>query len=118
MCSPSLQVENTITKELFLHEAHIHALAHWRAQTVIVVQPSSDQVTLTEYQPGWKAPGNLTRQEMIKLHADKMHPPLLIHLDQPPTHFSALLPAHVATRPSKRKHLRSVGNSQAAPIVM
>ena len=28
ICSPSLQVADTVDKNLFLHEAHIHALAN------------------------------------------------------------------------------------------
>ena len=120
VCSPSLQVQNTITDELFLHEAHLHTLANLKKQMVIVAQPSADKVTLTRYQPGWNAQDTLTRQEMLELHADEMHAPLLIHLNKTGTHFSAILPYVApaqASRPTKRKH-QSVGSSIAHQIVL
>ena len=116
VCSPSLQVKNTITDELFLHEAHVHALANMKEQTIIVVQPGKkpqQPVTLTRYLPGWKQPDTVTRQQMLEL---MKLAPLLIHLNQPPTHFSAILPIVARTRPSKRKFLQSVGSSTAGPV--
>ena len=116
MCSPSLQVEKTISDERFLHAAHIHALAHLQQRTVIVVQ-HSNPVTLTRYRPGWDS-DQLTRQQMLELHADTIHPPLLIHLDANSTHFSAILPDVPRARTSKRKLTHAIGGSRASQIVL
>ena len=85
-------------------------------RTIIVVQ-HSNPVTLTRYQPGWMT-DQLTRQQMVELHADEIHPPLLIHLDANSTHFSAILPDVPRARTSKRKITSAIGGSMAAQIVL
>ena len=59
-----------------------------------------------------KTKDTLTRQEMLELHADEMHAPLLIHLNKTGTHFSALLPYVPPVQPSKpaKCKLQSVGS--------
>ena len=67
-----------------------------------------------------KTKDTLTRQEMLELHADEMHAPLLIHLNKTGTHFSALLPYVPPVQPSKptKRKLQSVGSSIAHQIVL
>ena len=109
-------MQKTIPEERFLHAAHIHALAHLQQRTIIVVQ-HSNPVTLTRYRPDWHR-DRLTRQEMLEMHADTIHPPVLIHLDENTTHFSAILPDVPRARTSKRKLTTAIGGSMAAQIVL
>ena len=115
ICSPSLQVEDTVNNNLFLHEAHIHALANKKEVAIVVVQPKSDAVDLKLYEPGWSTQRAITRQEMYAALASTPRP-LLFYLDKKCKHFQAILPKAPPEKRSSRGHLASVGSSTSDAI--
>ena len=115
ICSPSLQVEDTVNNNLFLHEAHIHALANKKDVAIVVVQPKSKAVDLKLYEPGWSTQRAFTRQEMHAALNSTPHP-LLLYLDKNSKHFQAILPKAPPEKRSSRGHLASAGSSSSDAI--
>ena len=78
----------------FLMEAHILTLAHFADRQIVVFQKKkknqfNSEVDALHYGTDWAPPAQLTRQTARALIKDGAVP---IHLDYPPTHFSALVP--------------------------
>ena len=78
----------------FLMEAHILTLAHFADRQIVVFQKKTkdqykSEVDAVHYGTEWAPPAKLTRQAARALIKDGAVP---IHLDYPPTHFSALVP--------------------------
>jgi hypothetical protein len=108
---PRLQATRIVQKGLFLQEAHIVALANFKEKHIMVFQDKEKdkfqcEVFVMHYQPGfrpdrgWHKPARVSRQDVHTLLANGAVP---IHLDSPPTHFSALIPVEIPNR----THLRS-----------
>ena len=92
--SPHSQAHEVMRTDDFLMEAHILTLAHFADRQIVVFQKKkknqfNSEVDALHYGTEWAPPAKLTRQAARALIKDGAVP---IHLDYPPTHFSALVP--------------------------
>lgn len=108
-----LQLTETLEKDLFMHEAHIHTLANMNDTKILVVQEEVRQVRTTLYSPGW-APATLATRQAVRDLMKTPAPPIVLNLDMPPTHFSAY--ARDGDGVSSKKGKGSAGRSTAMAI--
>ena len=92
--SPHSQANEVMRTDDFLKEAHILTLAHEKDKHIVVFQKKTkdqykSEVDAVHYGTEWAPPAKLSRHEARALIKDGAVP---IHLDYPPTHFSALVP--------------------------
>jgi hypothetical protein len=87
--SARLQLTETLEKDMFMHEAHIHTLANMNDTKVLVVQEEAvGRVRTTLYSPGWAPQVSVTRQAVKDLMQSDA-PPIVLNLNKANTHFSA-----------------------------
>jgi hypothetical protein len=111
--SLTLQEVSTLTKNMFMHESHIHALANLKDRPILIIQPDDSFVKTQLYKPGWSPQAAITRQQ-VKALLLGTRPPLLIHLNQDTTHFSAYVCASAeseAARPARKRHCGASSNT-------
>ena len=109
---PHPQAQDIMDNHSFLSEAHILTLANEKKKHILVFQDKEKDmynccVDVVHYKPGWMHPRKVTRKEA---HVALAAGAIALHLDYPPSHFSALL--RVATpnarkRKSPRDHMDS-----------
>ena len=92
----------------FLKEAHILTLANEKNKHILVFQDKKKDiyncsVDVVHYKPGWMHPRKVTRQDARAAMAAGA---VALHLDYPPSHFSALLQVDMANAQPKRKSPR------------
>ena len=96
------QETKTLDDNLFLREAHIHALANEKEREILVIQPTpkARQPVLTVlYSPGWELQRVVTRRTVVE-KMSSTDPPILIHLNMASTHFSGYAAAPKTSAPS------------------
>ena len=111
-CMP--QVRDTIDKNLNLHEAHIHALANLKDQSIIVVQPAAQGqfIRVTHYKPGWKPAHDIVIREVMALRKEK---PVFLHLNKGNSHFSCYRDSGELMREEESAERRPRGRSGRRP---
>ena len=97
-----------------MHETHIHVLCNLDQVQILVFnsrEPDefNSTVQVSHYKPGWGPQTAVSRQDVKSLLAQKVKP-LLMYLDYPPTHFSAMVQSF--TTQSGHRNLRH-GSSSA-----
>ena len=109
------QETKTLDENLFLKEAHIHALANEKGREILVIQPTPKvtQTVLTVlYSPGWELQRVVTRRTVVE-KMSSTDPPILIHLNMASTHFSGYAAAPKTGAPSVEPNLSL---RQAGPV--
>lgn len=94
-----------------LKMAHVLTLANEKNKHVLVFQDKLKDaynccVDVVHYKPGWDHPRKVTRRETRTLVAAGAVP---IHLNDPPSHFSALIPLELVSPPRKSPRHESRG---------